>query len=107
MCVDYRTVNLKTKENAYQLLGVDEFLDTLGNSKLFSMLDLAIGYYQEAMDLKHREKPAFTTLFSLYEFQRMPMDFAASTSNFQRQMQCSVNDLMFRLLLVYLNDIFV
>lgn len=45
--------------------------------------------------------------FGLYQFQRMSMSLENSVSTFQRLMQCSMNNLMLRLLLVYLYDILV
>ena len=43
-CVDYRKVNSITRKDAYHLPCIDDMLDTLSGSKLFSTLDLLSGY---------------------------------------------------------------
>lgn len=65
MCVDYRVLNDITKEDAFPILRVDEYLDALGRSKLFSFLYLASCYYQVAIKLNDRENTAFTMPFGL------------------------------------------
>ncbi|KAL6460732.1 hypothetical protein MHYP_G00306980 [Metynnis hypsauchen] len=48
---------------------IEETLTTLTQSKWFSTLDLASGYWQVGMDPRDREKTAFSTLLGLYEFE--------------------------------------
>ena len=43
-CVDFRKLNSMTKKDVYPLPRVDDILDTLGNAKYFTTLDLASGY---------------------------------------------------------------
>ena len=43
-CVDYRKVNSVTRKDAYPLPRINDMLDTLASSKLFSTLDLISGY---------------------------------------------------------------
>ena len=61
-CVDFRKVNSITKKDAYPLPRVDDTLDTLGGSKIFSTLDLASSYWQVEVAEEDRPKTAFTTL---------------------------------------------
>ena len=44
-CVDYRQVNAVTRKDAYLLPRVDDTLETLAGSQLFSTLDLISGYW--------------------------------------------------------------
>ena len=39
-CVDYRKLNAVTKKDVYPLPRIDDILDTLGQAKVFSILDL-------------------------------------------------------------------
>lgn len=48
-CCDYRKLNQVTCKDAYPLPRVVESLYALGNSQLFSTLDLTAGYFQIAM----------------------------------------------------------
>lgn len=54
-----------------------------------------------------RHKTAFSTPFGLYEFLRMPFGVCNGPATFQRLMQATMNDLVFQILLVYLDDILV
>lgn len=107
LCVDYRKLNLKTKRDAFPLPRVDESFDVLRGAQFFSSIDLASGYHQVAMAEKDRHKTAFTTPFGLYEHLRMPMGVCNGPATFQRLMQTTMNDLIFQILLVYLDDILV
>ena len=60
-CVDYRNVNSITRKDAYPLPRIDDMMDALSGSKLFSTLDLLSGYLQVEVDPKDREKTAFCT----------------------------------------------
>lgn len=60
-----------------------------------------------AMHERDRTKTAFTTPFGLYEYVRMPFGVCNGPATFQRLMQVTMSDLIFRILLVYLDDILV
>lgn len=107
MCVDYRKLNAKTRRDAYPLPRIDESLDALQGANFFSTLDLASGYQQVAMDKEDQHKTAFITPFGLYEFKRMPFGLCNAPSTFQRLMTSGMNDMLFRILLVYLDDILI
>lgn len=107
MCVDYRKLNAKTRRDAFPLPRIDESLDALKGANYFSTLDLASGYHQIAMDEEDRQKTAFITPFGLFEFKRMPFGLCSAPATFQRLMTAGMNDLIFQMLLVYLDDILV
>ena len=55
-CVDYRRLNSITRKDVYPLPRVDDILIALGESKYFSSLDLASGYWQIELDEKRQKE---------------------------------------------------
>jgi hypothetical protein len=45
LCIDYRSLNAVTKPDAYPIPNIVDTLDTLGNSKIFSVRDMTSGYH--------------------------------------------------------------
>ncbi|KAJ8006688.1 hypothetical protein DPEC_G00109820 [Dallia pectoralis] len=86
-CVDYRKLNAVTHKYVFPLPRIEESLTSLKESKWFSTLDLASGYWQVEVDPKDREKTAFTTPLGLYEFDRMPFGLCNAPATFQQLMQ--------------------
>jgi len=46
MCVDKRQLNKMTIKNKYLLLRIDDLMDQLHGSSVFSKIDLQLGYHQ-------------------------------------------------------------
>ena len=106
-CVDYRRVNAITKKDVYPLPRIDDILDTLGQARYFSTLDLASGYWQIEMDPATKDKSAFTTHAGLFEFERMPFGLCNAPATFQRLMQAVLAGMEWKFCFVYLDDILV
>ncbi len=104
LCVDY-IKNAKMSCDAFLLPSIDESFDALGGAKFFSTVDLASGCHQIAVSDWDRAKTAFTTPFGLFEYRRMPFGVCNGPSTFQRLMQAVMSDLVFQVLIVYLDDI--
>ena len=57
-CVDFRKVNAVTVKDAYPLPQIDSTLDSLADTKYFSTLDLASGYWQvEVWEVDKEKQP--------------------------------------------------
>ncbi len=87
MRVDYRGLNSVTKSDMFPLPRIDDLLDQLGNSRFFTTLDLAAGYWQVQVDQDSQEKTAFITPTGLYEFRLMPFGLTNAPTLFQRLME--------------------
>ena len=86
-CVDYWQLNAVTKLDTYPLPRVDDLLDQLGESRFFTTLDLASGYWQIRVAPGSREKMAFVVPHGLFEFRVMPFGLSNAPAAFQRLMQ--------------------
>ena len=71
-CVDYCQVNSITRKDAHPIPRIDETLDTVAGSCIFTTLDLLRGYWQVEVQPEDREKTAVCTPEGLYEFNVMP-----------------------------------
>ena len=71
-CVDYRALNAVTKPDAYPIPNITDILDSLGHSKIFTVLDMASGYHQIPIKPEHKEKTAFSCHRGHFQFVKMP-----------------------------------
>ena len=106
-CVDYRKLNAVTKLDVYPLPRIDDSLDLLAETRFFSTLDLASGYWQVGMEEESQEKTAFTTHAGLFEFTVMPFGLCNAPATFQRLMENVLTGLARERCIVYLDDILV
>ena len=82
-------------------------LDELGKAQWFSKLDLKSGYWQIVVDPADRQKTAFSTRDGLFEFVVMPFGLTAAPATFQRLMDTVLKGLLWKNVMVYLDDIII
>ena len=108
MCIDYRQLNRYTKRVEFPLLNIGTILDTLGESKIFSALDLTQGYHQVRIhEVPDIHKTAFKTQFGLFEFTVLPFGLTAAPSTFQRLMNHVLQPHEKDYAICYLDDILI
>ena len=76
-------MNEVTRKDAYPLPRIDDTLEMLSESQLFSTLDLASGYWQVELEEEDRAKTAFCTNEGLFEFKVMPFGLCNAPATFQ------------------------
>ena len=86
-CIDYRALNDYTIKDCFPLPIIEDCLDSLQSTTTFCTLDLASGYYQIKLEESEYKKPAFVTLYGLFEHTRMGMGLCNAPATFQRAMQ--------------------
>ena len=86
---------------------IDDTLDALAQTKYFTTLDLASGYWQVEMHPDSVEKTAFITHSGLYEFRVMPFGLCNAPATFQRLMETILAGLNRECCMAYLDDVLV
>jgi hypothetical protein len=108
VCINYRELNKRTIRDAYSLPRIDETMDLLSGSSLFSCMDMKQGYYQVGVAEEHKERTAFSAgPLGFYEFNSMPFGLTNSPATFQRMIETCMGDLNLNQCLVFLDDIIV
>ena len=107
MVIDYRALNKITVKNKYPLPLIDELLDVVAGSTIWTSLDLMSGYHQVRVAPEDTHKTAFRTRYGSYEFRVMPFGVTNAPSHFSAMMMDVLRPYLDKFVVVYIDDILI
>ncbi|GFV23799.1 retrovirus-related Pol polyprotein from transposon 17.6 [Trichonephila clavipes] len=108
LCVDFCNLNRKMIKDKFPLPLIEEVLDKLENSKVYTSLDLKNGFFHVPMDPNSTKYTSFVTHEGQYEFLRVPFGLSNSPSVFQRFIYTVFRKLIRdNILIVYMDDLLI
>ena len=87
LCVDMRQANCAVERERYPIPTIDEVLQDMNNSKVFSKLDLRWGYHQIELSEESREITTFITHKGLYRYKRLMFGISSAPEKYQQVIQ--------------------
>ena len=84
LCIDYRRLKTVTRMDTYPITRIDDSLDTVSGSILFSMLDLISGYWQVLLDQEAKELSASVTRGGLWQWKVLSFCLTSASATFKK-----------------------
>ena len=93
VCIDPKPLNKALKRTLYPLPVLDSILPRLRKARVFSICDVASGYWHVALDKQSSLLTTFATPFGRYRWQRLPFGISVAPEIFQTQLDSAISGL--------------
>ena len=107
LCVDYRQWNRVMIQNRYLLPRIDDLFDQLRGARVYSKIDLRIGYHQLRVRNMDIPKTTFRTRYGHYEFTVMPFELTNVLTAFMDLMHRMFQPYLDQFVVVFVDDILI
>ncbi|GKF12838.1 putative reverse transcriptase domain-containing protein, partial [Tanacetum coccineum] len=107
MCIDYRELNKLTVKNHYPLPRINDLLNRLQGSSVYSKIDLRLGYHQLRVRKEDIQNTTFRTRYGHYEFQVMPFGLTNALAVFMDLMNRVCKPYLDKFVIVFNDDMLI
>ena len=107
LCIYYKQLNRVTIRNQYPLPRIDELFDQLQGSRVYSKIDLRLGYHQLRVQESNAPKTTFRMRYDHYEFLVMPFGFTNAPAAFMDLMNRVFSPYLDKFVIVFIDYILV
>ena len=102
--MDYRPLNDVTIKNKYPLPRIDILFSQLAKARVFSKIDLRLGYHQIKIRPEDIPKIAFSTRYGLYEYLVMSFGLTNTPAYFKYLMNLVFMPELNKFVVVFIDD---
>jgi hypothetical protein len=107
LCIDFRQLNKVNVNNKYPLLRIDDLFHQLKDAKVFSKIDLVLGYHHVRIRDEDINKTAFRRRYGHYEFTVVPFGLSNAPVVFMCLMNGVFREYLDKFVIVFLDDILI
>lgn len=107
LVIDYRKLNSVIEPTSYPMPLIDEILDQMKNSKIFTTLDLYGAFHQIPLEEKSKQYTAFSTSWEKYCFNSVPFGLVSSPYAWLKAILMVLKGLIGKNIFVYMDDIII
>jgi hypothetical protein len=103
----FHALNRASVKYHFPLPNMEMILQQVAGSQMMSLLDGFSGYNQIKVKRTDKYKTTFTTCWGTFAYERMPFGLSNAGATFQRAMQIDFDDLIGKIIQIYLDDLTV
>ena len=107
LCIDCTQLNRITIKNRYPLPSIDDLFDQLRGARVYSKIDLRIGYHQLRVRETDIRKTAFRTHYGHFEFTVMPFRLRNAPAAFMDLTHRVFQPYLDQFVVVFVNEILI
>lgn len=107
MVIDYRKLNSVTEPQTFPIPLIDEIIESMRGSILFSTLDLQNAFHQVPLHKDSRAYTAFSTSWQKYQFTSTPFGLTGSPFTWLRTIHTVLHGLLGKGVEVYMDDVLI